>query len=173
MIELSPLRKEDVVPFLTWINDEEAIKYSLSSFQRMSTKAEIEHWFESLFTEQNTYNVGVYLKSTNQLIGYAGISGISKLNKSGEFFIFIGDKSQWGKGIGTLVTQKITAYGFDTLQLNRMMLTVSELNMGGVRAYEKAGYTIEGRLREACYRDGVFHDKIVMSMLQSEYKNRK
>ena len=170
MIELKPLSKEEVTPFYTWINDEEAIKYSLSLFQRLSSKEQIDEWYESLFTEQNTYNIGVFLKSTGQLIGYAGISGISKLNHSGEYFIFIGDKSQWGKGIGTQVTEAVVAHGFDALQLNRIMLTVSELNYGGVKAYERAGFQVEGVLREACYREGAYHDKIVMAMLRSAYK---
>lgn len=169
MIELKPLSKEDVKPFYTWLNDEEAIKYSLSLFQRLTSKEQIDAWYKSLFVEENTYNTGVFLKATGQLIGYAGISGLSKLNHSGEYFIFIGDKSQWGKGIGTKVTEEVVAYGFDVLQLNRIMLTVSELNYGGVKAYERAGFTIEGVLREACYRDGAYHDKIVMAILRSSY----
>lgn len=170
MIELKPLSKEDVIPFYSWLNDDDVIKYSMSLFQRLNSPEQIEHWFSSLFEEKNTYNIGIYLKNTQQLIGYAGISGISTLNKSGEYFIFIGDKNQWGKGIGTIVTQKVIAYGFEVLNLNRIMLTVSQPNIGGVKAYERAGFKIEGVLREACYREGAFHDKIVMSILQSEYE---
>ncbi|MDM1045759.1 GNAT family N-acetyltransferase [Myroides sp. 1354] len=170
MIELKPLSKEDVIPFYSWLNDDDVIKYSMSLFQRLNSPEQIEHWFSSLFEEKNTYNIGIYLKNTQQLIGYAGISGISTLNKSGEYFIFIGDKNQWGKGIGTIVTQKVIAYGFEVLNLNRIMLTVSQPNIGGVKAYERAGFKIEGVLREACYREAAFHDKIVMSILQSEYE---
>lgn len=169
MIELRPLEKNDAYPFFSWLNDEEVIKYSMSSFQRLSTEVQIQKWFDHLFEEQNVYNVGIFLSSSQQLIGYAGISGLSTINKSGEYFIFIGDKNQWGKGIGMLVTQKIVDYGFRTLNLNRIMLTVSKPNIGGVKAYERAGFVQEGILREACYRDGAYHDKIVMSMLQSEY----
>ena len=170
MIELKPLSQEDVIPFYSWLNDDDVIKYSMSLFQRLNSPEQIKNWFDSLVEEQNTYNIGIYLEATKELIGYAGISGISTLNKSGEYFIFIGDKNQWGKGIGTIVTQKIVAYGFETLHLNRIMLTVSQPNKGGVKAYERAGFKVEGVLREACLRDGAFHDKIVMSILQSEYK---
>jgi len=170
MIELKPLRAEDVISFYSWLNDEEVIKYSMGLFQRLNSKEQIEHWFTSLFEDKNAYNVGIFLSDTQQLIGYAGISGISTLNKSGEYFIFIGDKTQWGKGIGTRVTQKIVAYGFEILMLNRIMLTVSQPNAGGVKAYQRAGFKIEGVLREACFRDNDFHDKIVMSILKSEYE---
>lgn len=172
MIELKPLRKEDVTPFYSWLNEEDVIKYSMSVFQRLSSKEEIKQWFDHLFEEKNTYNIGIYLSATNELVGYAGISGISTMNKSGEYFIFIGDKKQWGKGIGTQVTKQVVAYGFEQLQLNRIMLTVSQPNIGGVKAYENAGFIVEGILKEACYRDGVFHDKIVMAMLRSSYQTK-
>ena len=51
------------------------------------------------------------------------------------------------------------------------MLTVSELNIGGVKAYQKAGFKTEGRLRQSCFRDGAHHDKIIMSILRDEYYN--
>ena len=50
------------------------------------------------------------------------------------------------------------------------MLTVSELNTGGVKAYTKAGFVVEGRLRQAACRHGVFHDKLVMSVLKAEWE---
>ncbi|WP_321282548.1 GNAT family protein [Marinifilum fragile] len=40
--------------------------------------------------------------------------------------------------------------------------------MGGVKAYQRAGFKLEGRLRQACYRNGEFHDKLVMSVLKEE-----
>lgn len=50
------------------------------------------------------------------------------------------------------------------------MLTVSEPNIGGIRAYEKAGFKFEGRLRQACFREGNYHDKIMMSLLRDEWE---
>ena len=50
------------------------------------------------------------------------------------------------------------------------MLTVSEPNIGGIKAYKNVGYKIEGRLRESTFRDNNFHDKIIMSVLKSEWE---
>jgi RimJ/RimL family protein N-acetyltransferase len=104
------------------------------------------------------------------LIGYAGLSGISATNHAGEYFIFLGEKAQWGKGVGTAVTKQILQLAFTSHHLNRVMLTVSEGNTGGLRAYAKAGFVVEGRLRQAACRQGVFHDKIVMSVLQADWQ---
>jgi RimJ/RimL family protein N-acetyltransferase len=110
--------------------------------------------------------LGIYLKTNQQFIGYAGICKLSKINHSGEYFIFIGEKDFWGKGIATEATKRLIEIGFTKLKLNRIMLTVSEFNIGGIKAYLNAGFKEEGRLRQACYREKKYHDKIVMSILK-------
>ncbi|MCD4695996.1 MAG: GNAT family N-acetyltransferase [Bacteroidales bacterium] len=173
MITLRALSKTDIFPFYNWINDNEVIKYSLSLFKKINTKKEIENWFSELIINEKDITLGIILESTNELIGYAGICDISDTNKSGEYYIFIGEKKLWGKGIGTEVTEQILRIGFIDYKLNRIMLTVSEPNLGGLKAYEKSGFKIEGRLREASFRDNEFHDELTMSILKSEWKERK
>ncbi|OHX68386.1 GNAT family N-acetyltransferase [Flammeovirga pacifica] len=173
MITLKTLSKSDIFPFHNWINDDDVIKYSLSLFRKINTEKEIENWYSELMRNENDITLGIFLESTNKLIGYAGICGISETNKSGEYYIFIGEKKVWGKGIGTKVTEQILKIGFNDYKLNRIMLTVSEPNIGGLKAYEKSGFKIEERLREACFRDNEFHDKLIMSILKSEWKKRK
>jgi RimJ/RimL family protein N-acetyltransferase len=168
MIELKPLHENHAHYFYNWIQDEEVIRYSLSIFQKLKTKEQVRTWLLDTIKDTSTFKKGVFLKGTDQLIGYAGICDLSSTNKSGEYFIFIGDKSYWGKGVGTEVTTKVLQLGFNDLDLNRIMLTVSEPNIGGVKAYQRAGFKLEGKLRQACFRDGKFHDKLVMSVLKEE-----
>ena len=49
------------------------------------------------------------------------------------------------------------------------MLTVSEKNLGAIKAYKNANFKTEGIMRQAFYRDGNFHDKIIMSILKDEW----
>jgi RimJ/RimL family protein N-acetyltransferase len=173
MIILKSLSKLNVTPYFNWLNDEEVIKYSRSIFKKINTEREIEKWFVELIENEKELTFGVFLESTKELIGHAGICNISESNKSGEYYIFLGEKKLWGKGIGTEVTDKILKIGFSDHKLNRIMLTVSEPNIGGLKAYTKAGFKMEGRLREAAFRDNKFHDKIIMSMVKSEWEKEK
>ncbi len=170
MVKLAPLQPEHVAHFYAWLRDPEVIEYSLSAFQRLTTTEQIDQWFAATLQQANTLNLGIYLEGTNALIGYAGLSGISVTNQSGEYFILIGEKAWWGKGVGTAVTKQVVHLGFTRHHLNRIMLTVSEANTGGLKAYTKAGFVVEGRLRQAACRQGVFHDKIVMSVLKAEWQ---
>lgn len=170
MITLARLQPEDGTCFYPWIGDPEVIHYSLSAFQAMKTPAQIDHWFAATLRDKKSLNLGIYLQETNALIGYAGLSNLSATNQSGEYFILIGEKAYWGKGVGTAVTKQVLTLGFTEHRLNRIMLTVSESNLGGIKAYTKAGFVVEGRLRAACCRNGLFHDKIVMSVLKAEWQ---
>ena len=170
MIELARMQPEEGVCFYPWIADPDVIRYSLSAFQALQTPAQIDHWFAATLRDEKSVNLGIYLQATNALIGYAGLSNLSAANQSAEYFIFVGAKAHWGKGVGTAVTKQVLALGFAEHGLNRIMLTVSEPNEGGVKAYTKAGFVVEGRLRAACCRDGRFHDKIVMSVLKAEWQ---
>ena len=170
MITLAPMQPEEGACFYPWIADPDVIRYSLSAFQAMKTPAQIDDWFAATLRDKKSLNLGIHLQGTHALIGYAGLSNLSATNQSGEYFILIGEKAHWGKGIGTAVTKQVLARGFGVHGLNRIMLTVSELSPGGVKAYANAGFVEEGRLRAACCRDGVFHDKIVMSVLKEEWQ---
>lgn len=72
--------------------------------------------------------------------------------------------------MGTTVTKQMLALAFTRLQLNRVMLTVSEGNTGGLRTYTKAGFVLEGRLREAACRASVLHDKLVLAVLKADWQ---
>ena len=167
--KLRELLQSDKEHFLLWIKDIEVIRYSLARFQKMKNDDEISAWFDTLLSNKSSYNKAIVDSINEKLIGYAGIAQISETNLSGEFFIFIGDKSYHGNGIGTFITKEIVKCGFQELGLNRIMLTVSEKNIGAIKAYKNANFKTEGVMREAFFRDGKFHDKIIMSILKDEW----
>lgn len=100
--------------------------------------------------------------------GFAGLYGIHQTARSAEFRIFL-DRAVWGKGVGTEVTELLTFYGFDRLNLHRIWLGVTSENKGAVRTYEKAGYTVEGVLRDDIYRNSRYYDSVRMAILRDEY----
>jgi len=169
MVSLKPLTIDNLSSFYVWLNDGEVIKYSLSLFQKLNTKTEIEKWYKVLLeNSKKDLQLGIYIKGSNRIIGYCGICNISENNKEGEYFIFIGDKGQWGKGISTFVTKEIIRIGFEELKLDRIFLTVSEPNIGGVKSYTKAGFKKIDIIRNASFRDNEFHNKIVMEIHNHE-----
>jgi len=93
--------------------------------------------------------------------------------KMAEFGIFIGDKKYWGQGCGTEACRLIVDHGFRKLKLHRVYLRVLAYNIRGIKSYQKVGFKVEGRLKEHIYRDGFYHDEIVMGLLREEYLKLK
>lgn len=46
------------------------------------------------------------------------------------------------------------------------------VRLRAVRSYEKAGFVLEGRLREAVYKSGKYDDVLIMSVLRPEWDSR-
>ncbi len=104
-----------------------------------------------------------------KMIGNIGFFNLDYKNRCAELGIMIGDKSCWNQGYGTEAVRLLVQHGFRTLNLNRIYLRVLENNPRAIRAYEKAGFTHEGRQRQAEFMDGQFVDLLVMSILKSEF----
>jgi hypothetical protein len=111
----------------------------------------------------------ICLLADDRAIGTAGLHGIDEVNGSAEFGIAIGEKDEWDKGYGTDALRAICDYGFGALRLERVSLMVYAGNARGRRAYEKAGFTMEGTLRHAHFAGGSHEDVHVMSLLRGEW----
>jgi len=117
---------------------------------------------------QNAVFMVTSLEMQGDICGFVGLYGIHLTARSAEFRVFL-DHAVWGKGIGTEVTELLTFFGFDRLNLHRIWLGVTSENKGAVRTYEKAGYTHEGVLRDDIYRNSRYYDSIRMAILRGEY----
>ena len=173
-IRLRAIEREDVKHFFEWVNDPE-VTFGLSLYLPMSMTDE-ERWFESLANRTlNEKPFGIDVRDGDgwRLIGNCTFFDIDTIAHSGELGIMIGDKSEWNKGRGTETMSLLLRHGFETLNLNRIVLRVYADNPRAIRAYEKAGFKLEGTFREAVFKRGKFGDMHVMSVLRREWDARK
>jgi RimJ/RimL family protein N-acetyltransferase len=103
-------------------------------------------------------------------VGHVALYKIDLRAGHAEFGIMLGDKSTWGKGLGTACTRFMVEYGFDQLNLRRIYLELLEDNPRAQRLYEKLGFVLEGRLRQHQYKGGKYLDVLVMGLLRDEYR---
>lgn len=73
-----------------------------------------------------------------------------------------------GKGYGTEAQQLLTAYLFSVYPIMRVEASTDITNIAEQRALEKAGFTREGVLRKAQWRNSAWHDLVVYSKLRGE-----
>lgn len=172
-VRLRAAEREDVNKFHEWVNDPEVTR-GLALYLPMSF-ADEENWFSSLAKRdprEKPLAIEVNKGKNWKLIGNCGVFDIDGVSSSAELGIMIGDKSEWNKGYGAEVMGLLVKHCFETLNLNRASLKVYTENVRAVRSYEKAGFVLEGRLREAVYKFGKYDDVLIMSVLRSEWMSR-
>ena len=170
-IRLRKLEKADLSQFVDWLNDPE-VRAGIGSFLPLSQDEE-DRWYEKMLErppEEHILVVEVHEEDRWHMIGSTSFMDIDWRNRKAEFGILIGDKNYWNRGFGTEITQLMLKHGFETLNLNRIYLKVFSTNPRAMRAYEKAGYILEGRLRQTDFRDGQYVDDLIMSVLREEWR---
>ncbi len=166
--------REDLPMFTGWINDPE-VRYGLLLFLPMSLANE-EQWFDNMLKRpQEEQPMTIETKKGKEwiAIGNCGFFEIDKISRSGEVGIMIGEKEYWNQGFGTEAMKLLLKHGFETLNLNRVLLRVYSNNPRAIRCYEKAGYVHEGSMRQAVYQHGQYVDMLFMSVLREEWKNEE
>jgi RimJ/RimL family protein N-acetyltransferase len=169
-VRLRAVEREDVNKFHEWVNDPEVTR-GLAMYLPMSLTDE-ENWFNSLAKrDQKEKPLAIEIRKGKswKLIGNCGVFDVDSVNSSAELGIMIGEKLEWNKGYGAEVMSLLVKHCIETLNLNRVSLKVYTENIRAVRSYEKAGFVLEGRLREAVYKFGKYDDILIMSVLRSEW----
>ena len=71
----------------------------------------------------------------------------------------------WGRGVCTEALAAVTAYALDTYGLTRVFAVPFAHNAASCRVLEKAGYTMEGRLRRSAIKDGRICDQLLYAFV--------
>ena len=168
---LGDIKEKDLPNFVRWFTDKEVNKYIGRDFSGLTLKKE-KKWYEDTKKSKNTITFGLYALEKNKtiLIGSTSFKDIDLGNKRAEFGVGIGDKTYWGKGIGTEAAKLMINFGFRTLKLNSIYLIVSTKNKAGQKAYKRVGFKNSGLLREHVKYKWGFDDVFVMNILKKEWK---
>lgn len=126
-------------------------------------------WMRTRKDQTDRLDLAIVDRGTGETVGEAVLNEWDPDNQSCNFRILIGPSGQ-NRGLGTEATRLIVGYGIEELGLHRIELGVFAFNPRAQRAYEKAGFVVEGVLRDALYWDGEWVDSIVMSVLAPEWK---
>lgn len=170
-VRLIPPDRRHIDDLLRWMNDPEI--WSFIRRDRPLGRVEEEEWFAGLHKRPGDVPFIIGLSDGGQAIGSCGFHGLGSPNGSAELGIAIGEREYWSRGFGLEAMELLCEYGFQVQNLHRIGLSVFDYNVRGVRCYEKAGFRLEGRRREARFWEGRYHDILEMGLLASEWRERR
>jgi len=169
-VVLRVVEKKDIPLLLLWFNDPEVIQYL--QFYLPLMELQEEKWLEQKsFSENDVVFLIEAIMEDGSLkpIGTCGLHEIEWKNRKATAGIAIGDKDFWNKGLGTEAARLIIEYAFNQLNLHRIGTSVYDFNERSIAMQKKVGFQVEGRHRQAIFKNGRYVDEIVLGILREEW----
>ncbi len=168
-VSLVLLEREHLKKRVEFLNDPEVQK--TLNFDYPTSLAKTEAWFSKNVLAEGRVDFSFELTDTSEVIGFGGFININQKAWKAELYIFIGDKSCWGKGYGRDGYKLLVNYGFGELGLARIYLYQLAENSRAIKATEALGWYTEGLLRKDVLSHGELKDQYILSILRSEWES--
>lgn len=164
---LRPLRKStDFELCWRWINDPEVNQFLLVYFP--VTKKKQEEWFDRMANNPSEIVLGIETLD-GKLIGNMALVHINAKDRTASTGALIGEKECWGKGYGTDAKMTLLNYAFNTLNLRKINSSVYAFNKRSLRYNLKCGYKVEGVRKKQVFRNGKYHDEILIAVFKEDW----
>lgn len=135
---------------------------------RTFTLEETEKWF----AETNPSYYIILDDATKSKIGYFRLSNHSDKNKNLYIGADIAPEFR-GRGYAKPAYNMFMDFLFNYYNLNKITLEVLSTNLIAINLYTSLGFIYEGTKRQEIFRNGMWIDSIIMSILKQEfYENR-
>lgn len=109
------------------------------------------------------------LEHQGEAVGAVGLSISQDVHRfSAELAYWLGEPL-WGKGWMSEAVDLFCRFGFETFQLIRIFAEPYAINHASGRVLEKAGFTLEGRLKCSVVKDGKVLDQLMYARINPDY----
>jgi len=169
---LRRFRMEDVVDVLHFLSHP-TVRRATPEIE--PTEAGVRRYIETQisyepFEVDKCFDLAMERKSDSRVIGM--LTMVRRQHEQGELGYALGVEFR-GKGLATEAASALMEYCFSVLGLHRIQASTSSSNPDSYRVMERLGMRPEGRMREAVYQDGAWHDDLVYGILEREWKARR
>jgi RimJ/RimL family protein N-acetyltransferase len=158
-----------------WQFDSEFQRLARGTPSELFSAKKLKDWFEKAAEagfKPETYRFSIRALADEKLIGFLSLWR-DLVHADVWVGIGIGDRAYWSRGCGTEAMQLAVQYAFRELGVQRVSLALYAYNPRALRAYEKAGFRVEGRTRRDVLREGQYYDSIWMGILREEWLQRQ
>lgn len=166
---LTPVGEEHVTDrYLRWMADPQVTRYLESRFAA-STLGGLSAYVQSMRASPDNYFFAIVERDTGEHWGNVKVGPVNRHHGNASIGIIIGEPSAWGRGVATETLRLLSHWAFATLGLAKLTAGSYASNVGSVRAFEKAGWSIEGRqLSQVELDDGSRDDTVILGLRRED-----
>jgi RimJ/RimL family protein N-acetyltransferase len=156
--------KADLDCLVKYANNQNVAKWLTNAFPHPYTREDGEAYL-SMIAHDNPTTVFA-IEVNGEAVGSIGIFPQSDIHeKNAEMGYWLAEE-YFGQGIMTKAIQEIVEYGFQTFDIIHIFARPFSTNLNSQRVLEKAGFTLEARLKKALFKNGEFMDELIYVKLK-------
>ena len=149
--------------YVSWLNDP-AVNRFLESRWSVATPESTREFVAQQLASPSALFLGIRARALGaRHVGNIKLGPIDRHHGLGEIGIMIGARDAWGGGVATESIQLLAGIAREELGLRKLTAGCYAGNAGSARAFEKAGFTVEGRRTAHYLLDGQPEDLILMA----------
>lgn len=162
-VELFLLRPELVTQaYVDWLNDPLVNRYLESRFA-VADEQGTRQFVRRMLEDPSVLFLGIRSVALGRHVGNIKLAPIDRHHGLGEIGILIGDRSAWGRGIASAAIEQLARIARDELGLRKLTAGCYGSNAGSARAFQKAGFEMEGRRTRHFLSEGQPEDLLLMA----------
>ena len=168
-LDLRPLRVADADgPYVSWFNDPEVCLGNSHHVFPYTREAALD-FIRYARRARTELVLAMIVRESGRHIGNIALQSIHPIYHSAELSLVIGDKDCWGQGYGKEAARLICQHGFAELNLARISCGTFASNRGMRQLALSLGMKVEGRRRQAAFKQGRYLDVIEYGLLRREF----
>lgn len=154
--------------YVGWLRDPEVNRYLETRWSEQTIET-VRAFVSSMVSSPDSYLFAI-LAPGDEHVGNLKIGPVQGRHAYADVSYFIGERSQWGKGLASDAIATSATIAFSRLGLHRLQAGLYEGNVGSGRALEKAGFRREGSQRKQLRTQGdVWEDHVWYGLLREEW----
>ena len=147
--------------YVGWMRDPLVNRYLESRFGEHDLDS-IRAFIAAMLESPAYLFLGIRSRELGRHVGNIKLGPIDRHHGTGDIGLLVGDREAWGRGLATAAIAGITEIARTQLGLRKLTAGCYASNGGSQRAFEKAGWTIEGRRPAQFLLDGQPEDLVLM-----------
>ena len=147
--------------YVEWLNDPVVNRYLERRFAAHTLDSTRE-FVRAMYESSDNLLLGIRSAETGGHVGNIKIGPLNRQHGTGEIGILVGERRAWRKGIATAAIRIMCDIARDSLALRKVTAGCYASNVGSQRAFEKAGFEVEGVRKQQLICDGVPEDLVLL-----------
>jgi RimJ/RimL family protein N-acetyltransferase len=159
---LRAFERDDADRCYRWMNDPNIVR-TLKTRYPIAFQNEVEWLERAMNPTANDRHFAIERKDDRTHVGNASIHDIDWVSRTGWFGLFLGEPAAWNRGFGSDAIQTLARFAFDEMNLVKLRINVFDYNERARHILLGQGFVQEGKLQRDFYRDGEYHDIVILS----------